>query len=527
MKKKTYIITLILCMAFISWMIKPVDAASTPADAKITIEPAGWEVDANWSGYTPQGNSTGGFTIMKQTTGGSTKKSSGGSSSGGSTSDTASVLKIPDKVKINVEYSFEDSAGKKKTVKKSYEKDVTELADNLFYENDTLDEVVIPSTCIKVGNYAFYNCRNLKKVTIPSSVQELGEGAFEYCSGLTSVTIPSMITEIKRHAFFKCTALSELEFMLPSTVQTIGPSAFSGCSALTSVTIPTSVQNITDDAFENCSSLSEVIILSGGSNVSIGKGSFEGCTSLTSITLPSSVISIGSYAFWKCSSLAHVDIPDNMSYANISSNAFDKCSPNLELTSGKTSEVGTYAAKHNIRFKYRTGGIASLFLKKASLVWSGNPRKATVQSVRDADGKLLTKNDYTVTYTNNKKVGTATVTVTATDASHYTGSASATFSIIPRKPSVNKISTGRKKATISWSKREEAGGYQIKYSRFKSFKNSSTTTRTLKIKKNTNISTTLSLESGKKYYVKVRAYKSVGGVKYYSKWSAVKTFKTR
>ena len=364
-------------------------------------------------------------------------------------------------------------------------------------------------------------------MTIPSSVQELGEGAFEYCSGLASVTIPSRITEIKRHAFFKCTAMTELEFMLPSTVQTIGPSAFSGCSALTSVTIPTSVQNITDDAFENCSSLSEVIILSGGTNVTIGKGSFEGCTSLQSITLPSSVVSIGPYAFWKCSSLSHVDIPDNMLYSCISDHAFDGCSPTLELTSGKTSAVGTYANKHNIRFKYRTGSISSLFLKSDTLTWSGNPRKATIQTVRDADGKLLNKNDYTVEYTNNKKVGTATVTVTATDASHYTGSASSTFTIIPRKPVIQKAVGGWGKASISWTKREEAGGYQIKYSRYKSFKESSTTTRSKKLKKADNTSIVLSLTPGKTYYVKVRAYKSVGGVKYYSKWSKIKTFKTR
>ena len=33
--------------------------------------------------------------------------------------------------------------------------------------------------------------------------------------------------------------------------------------------------------------------------------------------------------------------------------------------------------------------------------------------------------------------------------------------------------------------------------------------------------------SGGKYYVKVRAYKTAGGVKYYSAWSATKSVKVK
>ena len=93
------------------------------------------------------------------------------------------------------------------------------------------------------------------------------------------------------------------------------------------------------------------------------------------------------------------------------------------------------------------------------------------------------------------------------------------------RPEISSI-TSPKKAQIklSWGKNAKATGYQIQYSTTKSF----TEKKSVSITKNTTVSKLLSsLEAGQTYYVRIRAYKTVSGTKYYSPWSVVKTIKVK
>ena len=85
-------------------------------------------------------------------------------------------------------------------------------------------------------------------------------------------------------------------------------------------------------------------------------------------------------------------------------------------------------------------------------------------------------------------------------------------------------SNGSKALKVSWKKNNKATGYQIRYSRSESFDSYNTVKVT---SKNTLSKTVKNLKSGKTYYVKVRAYKTVNGVTSYSAWSNVKTKKTK
>ena len=79
-----------------------------------------------------------------------------------------------------------------------------------------------------------------------------------------------------------------------------------------------------------------------------------------------------------------------------------------------------------------------------------------------------------------------------------------------------------KKMTVKWAQNSKVTGYQVQYSTSSKF--SSTTTKTITGYKNVS-KTITSLTKGKTYYVRVRGYKTVSGVKYYSAWSAVKSVK--
>ncbi len=82
-------------------------------------------------------------------------------------------------------------------------------------------------------------------------------------------------------------------------------------------------------------------------------------------------------------------------------------------------------------------------------------------------------------------------------------------------------STAKRTVNIKWNKVTTAGGYQIKYSTKKNMTEAKTVTSGTLSKKLTK------LQSGKKYYFKVRAYKSADGSRVYGSWSSVKSVKVK
>ena len=129
------------------------------------------------------------------------------------------------------------------------------------------------------------------------------------------------------------------------------------------------------------------------------------------------------------------------------------------------------------------------------------------------------------TYT-NKSDTTATkpsATTTATKPSATTTAAKPAKKVTVKKQKA-KVKAGKKKLTVTWKKDKNVSGYQIKIATKKNFKGAKTYTvksyKTYKkvIKK---------LKAKKKYFVKVRAYKTVGKSKVYGAYSAVRSCKVK
>ena len=137
--------------------------------------------------------------------------------------------------------------------------------------------------------------------------------------------------------------------------------------------------------------------------------------------------------------------------------------------------------------------------------------------------KLKEGTDYKVTYKNNTKVGKATVTVTG--IGDYIGTISKTFKIIPKSTTLSTLKPGSKQITATWKKQAtQITGYQIQYSTSKAFKNA----KLITLKSPSTVKYTLKkLTSNKLYYVRVRTYKTVGSVKYYSAWSKALNTRTK
>lgn len=150
--------------------------------------------------------------------------------------------------------------------------------------------------------------------------------------------------------------------------------------------------------------------------------------------------------------------------------------------------------------------------------------KAITQNVTVKVGNTVLKNgtDYTVSYSNNKKVGKATVKITG--KGKYGGVITNTFKINPAKQQIQKLTAKSKAFFVDWAQKGSATGYEIQYATNSKF----TGAKKVTITNNKTDKTTVSkLSANKKYYVRVRSYTTVGGTKYYGAWSAVKNVTTK
>ena len=153
--------------------------------------------------------------------------------------------------------------------------------------------------------------------------------------------------------------------------------------------------------------------------------------------------------------------------------------------------------------------------------------KTPVVTVKNTDGTKITSTKKFIKKT-RKVVGKYGVKVTINNA-NYESTKTIYFKIVPAAKSISKLTAGKKAFTVKWKKatsknRAQMTGYQIRYST--SSKMSGAKTVTVKSKTATT-KTIKKLKAKKTYYVQLRTYKTIKGVKYCSSWSSAKKIKTK
>ena len=168
--------------------------------------------------------------------------------------------------------------------------------------------------------------------------------------------------------------------------------------------------------------------------------------------------------------------------------------------------------------------VGAVALKRTSYTYDGKMKKPSV-TVKDADGKVINSRNYTVTYEENRKVGNARVTVLM--KGDYAGVIFRTFEIVPAGTSISGKVTARNKGfQVKWKKKKSnVTGYEVQYSTSKKFTKKTTVTRSVK-KNSVSKLTVKNLDSGKKYYIRMRTYKTVKGKRFCSAWSKSRSVTT-
>jgi hypothetical protein len=184
------------------------------------------------------------------------------------------------------------------------------------------------------------------------------------------------------------------------------------------------------------------------------------------------------------------------------------------MPAGGVTVMGSFQMKGKIKINSNT----SLSVKAvANQAKTGKQIKPAVSV--SMSGKVLTKGtDYKVTYGTNKNVGIGTATIKGIGI--YSGNKTISFRIVPKKTSVSKITTAKKKMTIKWGKVSGVTKYELQY-RIKGNK----TWKKATISKSAISVTVKNLKKGKTYQVRIRSLQTVNKESYPSAWSKIKVSK--
>ena len=530
---------------------------------------------------------------------------------------------------------------------------VTNINHAAFWGCENLISITIPNSVTNIGVSVFRECRSLTNVTISNSITSISYETFMGCSNLTDITLPNNITSIGDKAFQYCNNLTNIK--LSNHITNIGDYAFEYCKKLTNITLPKSVTSIAKSVFLSCKNLTDIYYTGSANdwakikvddsnteleNITIhynydpnhkhsytssitkqptctaeGVRTFKcscgdtytetipakGHTAVTDKAVPATCTTDGKTAGSHCSVCGKVikaqtvikatghkssnwivdkpaaigvkgskhkectvcgkvletaEIPalskQNISSATVtlskSTYVYDGKAKKPSVTvklGGKTLKNGTdYTVSYSNNVKAGTatvkitgkgdytGSVTKNFnikndFKQATITGISNKTyngKSQTQKITVKFGGKTLKNgtDYTVSYSNNKKIGTASMKIVG--KGDYAGTIGKTFKISPVKMSISKLRAKSKAFKASWAKNDQATGYEIQYSTNSKFKSAKKVAIT---KKTTTAKTITKLKASKKYYVRMRIYTTVNGKKYYGAWSAVKTVTTK
>ena len=190
-----------------------------------------------------------------------------------------------------------------------------------------------------------------------------------------------------------------------------------------------------------------------------------------------------------------------------------------KATASKDGKITTTCTRCGTTTKtVKIAKVSKIKLSKTKYTYNGKKQTPSV-TVKDSKGKELKVNtDYKVKMPSGRKnVGTYEVKITL-KGSKYSGSKTLSYTINPKGTKLSEVKAKEKGFEAKWKKQStQTNGYQIQYSTDSKFKSGN---KTVTVNKNSTTKKTISkLKANKKYYVRIRTYKTVGKQKYYSDWS--------
>ena len=135
-------------------------------------------------------------------------------------------------------------------------KNAASLGNQAFSGNREVTSVLLEKAPTTVGESVFSSCTSLTNVTLPDDMKELQDGMFAFCTALKTLKFPAQLNRIGKACFDRAGLAGDL--VIPESVENIGFVAFRNCHGLTSITVegnPTFSKGDKTYAFQYCNNL--------------------------------------------------------------------------------------------------------------------------------------------------------------------------------------------------------------------------------------------------------------------------------
>ncbi len=439
-----------------------------------------------------------------------------------------------------------------------------------FENNQSLVSVTIPDTVKAINSSSFADCKSLKSVNFGNSVETIDSFAFYGCENLKTVTLPKSVKEIKSKALGYTTNDKQVNGFSIYGVSGTAAEKYAKENNISFNSEKTDISKLSMSGIKNAEYTGKAVLqkltLKNGSytlkegadytigyksNVKVGKATVtvKGIGSYTGTVTKNFVINPAKQEIQKLETRYkgfYIDFAQKGSATGYeiqySTNQTFKNAKTFKIAGNKTDKVTVSKLSQNKKYYVRVRSFTDVGNKTYKGSWSDSKSivtakydltKASVTKLADKayTGKPITQKitvkcggktlkngtDYTVSYTANKKIGTATAKIVGKGS--YGGVINKKFKINPAKQEIQKLTAKSKAFYIDFAQKDSASGYELQYSLNSNFRNAAK----INISDNKADKKTVSkLKSGKKYFVRVRSYTIVNGNKYYGAWSAHK-----
>ena len=307
------------------------------------------------------------------------------------------------------------------------------------FNPNEVTEIIIEEGITGINDRLTRSFKNAISVTLPSSLEYIGEKTFYCFMKLETVTIPdnSKLKYVYTSAFEKCTLLKSIN--LPKGLESIYSRAFISCSNLTNLTLPSTLTRIDETAFSNGPRFKNNELTVPKGVTTITSRSFDNIKDLKTINVENGVTTIEKYAFADNDSLTRVNLPSSItSVANTACKYYNEekystCDIYIDKYKDSIPCYSNWGTTGTIYWKARdfknTTDNTVVISDVADQTYTGSLIAPNI-TVSCNDVELVKDTDYTVSYSNNKNVGTATISITG--IGDYTGTITKNFNIVAR-----------------------------------------------------------------------------------------------